>query len=773
MSTQNRNRAIATCAAVLLAAVAPAFSGDLTPPAGPIAPTHKTLTEVEPRFAVNSLPGNATATHIISQPGSYMLTKDVIGEAGKDGIKVTATSGPVAIDLNGFSLRGVTGSGNGLKIMPILHPVELSEGTITGWGGHGVDATGIDGIKLHDLAVLSCAARGLRVGGNATIADCRIGASGLDGVLAGAGSRVDGCSIVGSGQDGLSLGGASCLVRNCVIEGNLAAGLVGPATAAHLVGNTVCGNAIGIHGQPGASNWTIRDTLVSGNTGAGVQLDDGGAVLSGCHVMGNGGAGITAGGSRTRIGGTKVSANGAEGIHLLPGSDHSAVLDTTVSGNTGHGIMMDGQYDIAEGCSVSGNSGAAILGTGGNSTLRGVTVSAAGVTGITSLVTLGQNATVESLVLHDSGSMYIGPVVDASAGGASLRGLTVKVSGATAAAVVRIGGQQGEELGGQAGSELSATNCTLTTALVDVVSDKATLSNLKTAALGTTTAPVLVKISGANNTVLDCRGWHLGDSVPIGADISGNSNTVHGLVINNVPAGGTGLRGIGASNLHLEDVSIHLAGDNSTGMQMTGSDNSFDEVEIHFLSGNNSTGLQVTGANNSFDEVEIHFLTGDNSTGMRVDGPSNRFTEVEVCFLAGNTTTGVVVAGGAGNRFHGVNVSGEVMSSRGFDIEAGAGDGCSFDEIKVTFTGAGTHTGFSVGGGNGHSFEEIKVTLTAGGPHTGIMLGTNDHLVIRNLFRGLMGGTAVVNNGTGNLVGPIVDSGNFGTGCDPCANIRY
>src|SRR5690606_25957259 len=60
-------------------ALAPVVAGPVNPPAGPVAPTHKTLTEVEPRIAVNAAntPGASGAMYVISQPGSYYLTGNI------------------------------------------------------------------------------------------------------------------------------------------------------------------------------------------------------------------------------------------------------------------------------------------------------------------------------------------------------------------------------------------------------------------------------------------------------------------------------------------------------------------------------------------------------------------------------------------------------------------------------------------------------------------------------------------------------------------------
>ena len=95
----------------LLAIGALAIAGPLDPPAGPITPSFKTLTEVEPRIAVQSLPASDEAVHAITAPGTYYLTGDIVVPENKAGIHVA--SDRVTLDLNGFSdiINGLSGAG--------------------------------------------------------------------------------------------------------------------------------------------------------------------------------------------------------------------------------------------------------------------------------------------------------------------------------------------------------------------------------------------------------------------------------------------------------------------------------------------------------------------------------------------------------------------------------------------------------------------------------------------------------------------------------------
>src|SRR5437762_605503 len=117
MTSRNRNFAVVTlpiCATILLAGAWFASAGNLNPPAGPVAPTGKTLTEIEPRTAVNAVntPPSATSLFTITQPGSYYLTGNIQGVATMDGVEIDASG--VTLDLNGFALVGVAGSRDGV-----------------------------------------------------------------------------------------------------------------------------------------------------------------------------------------------------------------------------------------------------------------------------------------------------------------------------------------------------------------------------------------------------------------------------------------------------------------------------------------------------------------------------------------------------------------------------------------------------------------------------------------------------------------------------------
>ena len=107
----NRTTPLALVLASLAFSTA-ALAGPLTPPAGPVTSSMKTLTEVEPRIAINqtNTPGDVANQFKISQPGSYYLTADMTSTPGLNPCIVINTS-DVTLDFNGFSIRTAATAG--------------------------------------------------------------------------------------------------------------------------------------------------------------------------------------------------------------------------------------------------------------------------------------------------------------------------------------------------------------------------------------------------------------------------------------------------------------------------------------------------------------------------------------------------------------------------------------------------------------------------------------------------------------------------------------
>jgi hypothetical protein len=180
MSTTRLFTRVAPFALALVAGTA--LAGPLTPPAGPVASTHKTLTEVEPRIAINSTntPGDNDATPSmfkITQPGSYYLAGNVAGVAGKIGIEVTAFG--VTLDLNGFTLTGVAGSLSGISISS--GGTEVRNGTVRNWGGDGIGGSGTHN-RVVDVRAFNNAGMGIYAGNYSEARNCMSVSNGSHGI---------------------------------------------------------------------------------------------------------------------------------------------------------------------------------------------------------------------------------------------------------------------------------------------------------------------------------------------------------------------------------------------------------------------------------------------------------------------------------------------------------------------------------------------------------------------------------------------------------------
>ena len=148
----NKNRIMQPAAALL-----PSFlvllpsslraQGSLTPPGAP-APGMKTLSQIEPRtpVATNTTPGDSGDSFVISQPGSYYLTTNILGASGKNGISISC--GNVTLDLHGFTMQGVPGSLDGIVVAGTYTNTTVRNGVVTGWGNNGVDVF-FDGIPAQ------------------------------------------------------------------------------------------------------------------------------------------------------------------------------------------------------------------------------------------------------------------------------------------------------------------------------------------------------------------------------------------------------------------------------------------------------------------------------------------------------------------------------------------------------------------------------------------------------------------------------------------------
>ncbi len=343
---------LARAGAVALAApaliVSAAFAGSLTPPPGPVAPSMKTLDQVEPRIPLNwtTALGDSTAFFRITQPGSYYFTQSVTGVSGKAGIVVACSN--VTIDMRGYTFAGVPGSLECITIpgSGFYNNVTITNGNIVDWGGAGVNLSNGSGRnhRVSNLTVTNCGGAGINVGDSAVVTDC-----------------------VSSWNNGPGFGGTSAVTfAHCTAESNKAHGFYmdGQCTVTDC---TADGNLF--NGVSAGSNSLVSNCSLTRNHWHGVE------VASRCRVFGNNaaengyvsgsGAGVHASGTANRIEGNNCT--GADTGIWVNGTGNLIHRNTCADNTSNYSVSSGNACYVVNAALcpslISGNSGGVSFGS--------------------------------------------------------------------------------------------------------------------------------------------------------------------------------------------------------------------------------------------------------------------------------------------------------------------------------------------------------------------------------------------------------------------------
>lgn len=333
-----------------------ANAGPLNPPAGPIASTGKTLSEIEPRIAINqtNTPGNANSTFRITQPGSYYLTGNIMGTNGLYGIEIAASG--VTLDLNGFELMGTGGFNNGFDGVRVsaggLRNIALVNGSVRNWTGAGVNLANASNCRV----------------------DCVL-ASGNNyaGIITGRSGTVSNCSSYNNGDQGIVTGGG-CAVLNCSACQNISHGILTDFNST-ITGCVAYGNSSG--GISAASGSTISNCAAVSNSSIGISALEG-CTITACTARTNAAFGISVGQGCSVVDCT-LRANTQDGIVCVAACVvRGNVCDANGNFGTGAGIRSSGDGNRIEsnnctnadlGISVSGSGNFIVKNTcSGNTT---------------------------------------------------------------------------------------------------------------------------------------------------------------------------------------------------------------------------------------------------------------------------------------------------------------------------------------------------------------------------------------------------------------------
>lgn len=268
---------------------------------------------LDTRTPISSLP------FTVNECGSYFLTGCLTGQSGQDGITIQADD--VTLDLNGFSLIGVPGSGDGIKTTPGKSGGKVESGFIFGWGGDGADTQNsfdfeFDGIKLFGNGGAGISAgNGTKVDGSTSSGNGGTGIGTGDGssvrksssrnntgtgISAGKDCQLEGCSALFNGDSGIVLNGGT--IFDCQAIGNGQDGIVIPFTV--------------------DSDYYCTSVVCSKNTGSGLVVEGRGTASSGIF-----------------------NANGAAGILLDPTAQNNRVEGCSFAGNA-TGLDVDGTGNV-------------------------------------------------------------------------------------------------------------------------------------------------------------------------------------------------------------------------------------------------------------------------------------------------------------------------------------------------------------------------------------------------------------------------------------------
>lgn len=326
-----------TVALTLACLTAPSFAGPLNPPAGPIASTYRTLSEVEPRTPISlaTTPGDADSLFRITQPGSYYLTGHVTGVAGKHGIQVEAND--VTIDFMGFVLQGVGGAKAGIadhndEMQPSVQNLTVRNGTITGFPHGGIDTFLTSSGRLERMSFRANGSYGVAWNGALIAADCEfIGQANGIGLQNQGSGVVTGCIASGNGTGFLVM---DTVLENCTAEHNTSTGFMGSGSLFRACRSV--GNPVGIS----ANGRTIVDRCIVSSGATGIETTGLRDTIRECSVSSVSGDGILVElGSTSIFGNTMTACN--VGLRINAFTTNSHVEGNVGSDNT-FGIIVNG-----------------------------------------------------------------------------------------------------------------------------------------------------------------------------------------------------------------------------------------------------------------------------------------------------------------------------------------------------------------------------------------------------------------------------------------------
>ena len=278
----------------------------------------KSLDQIEPRKAVQTLAGDVANLFIISLPGSYYLTTNVIGVGFKAGISIQADN--VTLDLNGFAVIGTTLAAKGIVAAGTHANITVRNGTVRDWNNNGVDLSTVTGVIVTDVTANNNNGIGISTGDQSVLTGCIARTNNGDNFRVGSHCVVTKCTAASSAAgSGISVTGGFSVISQCTADNNNQNGI-------HAYQRCRVSDCVACFNSQSGIHLTIvgcvEHCLCDGNANCGILNDTGGLsdiLNNNCSENGasNSGAGIRVSSSGgNRIEGNNVVQN-FRGIDVL------------------------------------------------------------------------------------------------------------------------------------------------------------------------------------------------------------------------------------------------------------------------------------------------------------------------------------------------------------------------------------------------------------------------------------------------------------------------
>ena len=208
---------------VAIIATTSGMAGPLEPPAGPVTSTGR----FGPRTDVLTLTGDATATRVISQPGSYYLSGPLLVGGGTVGIRIDANL--VNLDLGGnFIIYNGAGTLDGILVNE-GDMVSIHNGYLFGFGGSGIKILGGSNHTIRDVTVQGCSGWGMDFNSaptprNVTVIDSFVRLNSLGGISADSSLSVSNTQVTENSGPGIFVNALGNIFHN-LVRNNSGAGI--------------------------------------------------------------------------------------------------------------------------------------------------------------------------------------------------------------------------------------------------------------------------------------------------------------------------------------------------------------------------------------------------------------------------------------------------------------------------------------------------------------------------------------------------------------------